>query len=51
MKSTGIAIPAYKEDENILTLIRKIRKNINCLIVVVDDSPNLKQKKLYLKIR
>ena len=49
MKSIGIVIPAYKEDENILTLIRKIRKNINCLIVVVDDSPDLKTKKIIFK--
>ncbi len=46
MKSIGIVIPAYKESENILTLIRKIRKNINCLIIVVDDTPDLKTGKI-----
>ena len=30
MKSVGIVIPAYKEAENILRLIRKIRKNLYC---------------------
>ena len=50
-KSISIVISAYKKNENILTLIRKIRKNINCLIVVVNVSPSLKTKKLYLKIR
>tara|TARA_E500000178_G_scaffold355811_1_gene429925 strand:- start:623 stop:808 length:186 start_codon:yes stop_codon:yes gene_type:complete len=50
-KSISIVISAYKKDENILTLIRKIRKNINCLIVVVNVYPSLKTKKLYLKIR
>lgn len=48
MKSIGIIIPAYKESENILKLIKKIRKNINCLIIIVDDSPNLEIKKIIL---
>ena len=46
MKSIGIVIPAYKEAENILSLIKKIRKQINCLIIIVDDSPDLKTKKV-----
>ena len=49
MKSTGIVIPAYQEAENILTLIRRIRKKINCLIIVVDDSPDLKIKEIIYK--
>ena len=48
MKSIGIIIPAYKESENILKLIKKIRKNIKCLIIIVDDSPNLEIKKIIL---
>tara|TARA_B100000886_G_C20424594_1_gene493296 strand:+ start:662 stop:1384 length:723 start_codon:yes stop_codon:yes gene_type:complete len=46
MKSIGIVIPAYKEAENILSLIKKIRKQLNCLIIIVDDSPDLKTKKV-----
>ena len=49
MKSVGIVIPAYKEAENILSLIRKIRNNLYCLIIIVDDSPDLKTKKIILK--
>ena len=45
MKSIGIVIPAYKEAENIINLIKKIRKNLKCLIIVVDDSPDLQTKK------
>ena len=47
MKSIGIVIPAYKEAENIINLIKKIRKNLKCLIIVVDDSPDLQTKKVY----
>lgn len=49
MKSVGIVIPAYKEAENILSLIRKIRKNLYCLIIIVDDSPDLETKKIIHK--
>jgi len=36
--SVGIVIPAYNEKENILKLIQKIRENLNCIIIVVDNS-------------
>ena len=49
MKSVGIVIPTYKESENILNLIKKIRKNLHCLIIIVDDSPDLETKKIILK--
>ena len=49
MKSIGIVIPAYKEAENIINLIKKIRKNLKCLIIVVDDSPDLQTKKVILE--
>ena len=49
MKSIGIVIPTYKEAENILTLIVKIRKNVKCLIIVVDDSPDYKTKEIIFK--
>ena len=49
MKSVGIVIPTYKESENILNLIKKIRKNLHCLIIIVDDSPDLEIKKIILK--
>ena len=49
MKSIGIVIPAYKESENILSLIKKIRKNLYCLIIIVDDSPDLETKKIIIK--
>ena len=32
MKSIGIVIPAYNENENIIKLLKSIRKNLNCLI-------------------
>ena len=35
MKSIGIVIPAYKEAEKILSFIKKIRKQINFLIIIV----------------
>ena len=40
MKSIGIVIPTYNERENILKLIKEIRKKLNCIIIVVDDSPD-----------
>ena len=49
MKTVGIVIPAYKEAENILRLIKMIRKKLYCLIIIVDDSPDLETKKIILK--
>lgn len=49
MKSVGIVIPAYNESENIVKLIRTIRKCLKCLIIIVDDSSNLKTKKIISK--
>ena len=49
MKSIGIVIPAYKEAENILNLIKKIRKHLYCLIIIVDDSPDLKTKEVIIE--
>ena len=46
MKSIGIVIPAFNEKENILKLIKRIRKNLSCLIIVVDDSSDLITKKI-----
>ena len=50
MKSVGIIIPAYNEKENILKLVQSIRKKLNCIIIIVDDSPNLETKKLFIKV-
>ncbi len=49
MKSIGIIIPAYNERENILKLIKKIRKNLNCIIIIVDDSADLNTQKILRK--
>ncbi len=49
MKSIGIIIPAYNERENILKLIKKIRKNLNCIIIIVDDSADLNTQKILKK--
>jgi len=49
MKSVGIIIPAYNEKENILKLVQSIRKKLNCIIIIVDDSPNLETKKIIYK--
>lgn len=49
MNTVGIIIPAYNEKENILKLIKSIRKKINCLIIVVDDSADLDTKKILYK--
>ena len=46
MKKIGIVIPAFNEDENIIYLIKKIKKKLNCLILIVDDSSNQNTKKL-----
>ena len=47
----GIVIPAYNEHENIINLIKKINKNANSFIVIVDDSSTDKTKKLFKKKR
>ena len=44
MKSIGVVIPTYNEKENILRLIKSIRKKLNCIIVIVDDSPDMEIK-------
>ncbi len=49
MKSIGIVIPAYNEKENILKLIKAIRRKINCIIIIVDDSTNLETQKIISK--
>ena len=49
MKSIGIVIPAYNERENILKLIKEIRKKLNCIIIIVDDSSDLKTSKILKK--
>ena len=46
MKSIGIVIPAYNERENILKLIKKIRRNLNCIIIIIDDSVDLNTQKI-----
>jgi len=51
MKSIGIVIPAYNENENIIKLLKNIRKKLNCLIIIVDDSANLNTKKVLTKYR
>ena len=49
MKSIGIVIPAYNENENIIKLLKNIKKNINCFIIIVDDSADLNTKKILTK--
>ncbi len=51
MKSIGIVIPAYNEKENILKLIKKIKKNLKCTIIIVDDSADLNTQKILKKIK
>ena len=49
MKKIGIVIPAFNEDKNIINLINQIKKRLNCLILIVDDSTNKNTKKLFSK--
>ena len=42
----GIIVPAYDEHQNILNLIKKIRRITRCTILIVDDSPNNKTKNI-----
>ena len=49
MKTIGIVIPAYNEKENILKLIKGIRKYINCIILIVDDSKDKNIKEILSK--
>ena len=49
MKSVGIVIPAYNEKENILKLIKDIRKYLNWIIIIVDDSDDNDIKKILIK--
>ncbi len=51
MKTIGIVIPTYNEQENILRLIKGIRKYLNCVILIVDDSNDASIKKILLKSR
>ena len=46
MNKTAIVIPAYNEEKNIIKLVKEIRKITKSIIVVVDDSQNLKTKKI-----
>ena len=46
MKKVAIVIPAYNEDKNLIKLIKEIRKKTKSIIVIVDDSQNLKTKKI-----
>ena len=46
MKSIGIVIPAYNEKDNILNLVKGIRKKLSCIIVIIDDSSNIDIKKI-----
>ena len=46
MKKIAIVIPAYNEDKNLIKLIKEIRKKTKSIIVIVDDSKNLKTKKI-----
>lgn len=46
---TAIIIPAYNEEQNLIKLIKKINKYVSALIVIVDDSQNIKTKKLFNK--
>jgi len=46
MNKIAIVIPAYNEDKNIIKLIHEIRKITKAIIVIVDDSQNLKTKKI-----
>ena len=51
MKTIGIVIPAYNEKENILKLIKGIRRYLNCVILVVDDSYDKSTQKILSKSR
>ena len=51
MNKIGIVIPAYNEKENILKLIKGIRKYLNCIILIVDDSKDKILKKYYQEIK
>tara|TARA_B110001452_G_scaffold157956_1_gene131450 strand:+ start:42 stop:764 length:723 start_codon:yes stop_codon:yes gene_type:complete len=46
---TAIIIPAYNEEKNLIKLIKKINKYVSALIIIVDDSQNIKTKKLFKK--
>ena len=46
MKKIAIVIPAYNEEKNLIKLIKEIRKKTKSIIVIVDDSKNLKTKKI-----
>ena len=45
----GIIIPTYNEEENIIKLIKEIKKYVNATIIVVDDSNNNLTKDLFKK--
>ena len=49
MSSIGIVIPAYNEKENILKLIKSIRRFLNCIIIIVDDSNDTETKSILIK--
>lgn len=45
-----IVIPTYNEEQNILKLIRYIKRSVNAYIIIVDDSSNNHTKNLVSKI-
>lgn len=45
-----IVVPTYNEEQNILRLIKDIKKNVNAYIIIVDDSSNNHTKNLVNKI-
>ncbi len=49
MNKIGIVIPTYNEKENILKLVKRIRRYLDCIILIVDDSNDLSIKKILLK--
>ena len=49
MKTIGIVIPTYNEKENILRLIKSIRKYLDCVILIIDDSKDKSIKKILSK--
>ena len=49
MSDIGIVIPAYNEEKNIIKLVKKIRKYVDCYIIIVDDSENDNTEKVIMR--
>ena len=49
ISKVAIIIPAYNESENIATLLKEIKRNINSKIIIVDDSNNDLTKNILIK--